>query len=290
VNVTEEKLININEFEAKELASRYKIDKLPVVMIRGDIDKIQLKGYESFNDTLVFRDIKAPYYDLKDGQVKGLVKVTIIKPRDCDKCTDLGIIKTQLENVGVKINEYKTLQEDEEEAKNIIGKYGIDRLPTMLVSKDLAVYEIAKAWLNVGTITDDGNYLLTKMQPPYYDLKEKKIKGLVNLNVVYDKGCLECQDKVLQENALKSIGIFFADKKEYDLNENGGRELIKKYGITKLPIVVMSKEASDYNGIDQLWKQAGTREEDGSYVLRNAELFGTYKDLKSGEVVKAKEE
>lgn len=287
VNVTEE--IELKLEDAKELISKYNIDKLPAFIIKADnISKLSNNGFEIVNDALVFKNIKAPYYNIKNSQVEGLVDVQIIREESCKECFDLSFLKTQMERAGVKINSLLTL--DANDAKEIIQKYNINRLPTMLVSKELSAYDIAKAWLNVGIVNPDGSFLLTKTSPPYYDLNDNKIKGLVTLSVIYDKNCNECQDKALQETALKSLGITFTDKKEYDIDSIEGRNLIKKYAITKLPSSIMSPDASVYDGIDQIWQQVGTKETDGAYILRNANLLGSYKDLKTGEVIKQSEE
>ena len=284
VKVTEE--IALGYKEANEFIQKYNIDKLPTVIIKGDINKLSKNGFETVNDALVFKNTKAPYYGLKNNQVEGLVEVTIINNKACDKCSDLSFLKMQLEKAGIKISNYQILDYNEKDAKEIINKYQIKKLPTMLISKDLVVYDLAKAWVNVGIVNDDGSYLLTKAQPPYYDLTDNKIKGLVTLSVIYDSNCKDCQDKSLQENALKSIGISFVEKKEYDVDSTEGRDLIKKYAITKLPASIMSSDVSAYDGIDKIWQQVGTKETDGFYVLRNADLLGSYKDLKTGQVVK----
>ncbi|MBI4154851.1 hypothetical protein HY498_02075 [Candidatus Woesearchaeota archaeon] len=288
VNVTEEKEIKFED--AKEIIEEYKITKLPTFLIKGDIEKLPKQGFENVSNVLVFRNVMAPYFDVKDKQIEGLVKIKVISVKSCDKCIDLSFIKLQLEKVGVKIDSYETFDMNAKEAKEIIEEYKITKLPTMLVSKDFGVYDIVKAWSSIGIKNDDGSYLLTKVQPPYYDLAENVVKGLVNLFVIYDKNCLECQDKSLQKTALKSLGISFVNENEYDVDSKEGRDLIKKYGVTKLPATILSKEASTYEALLQVWSQVGTIEGDGSYILRKADLLGSYKDLSTGEVVKKTEE
>jgi len=288
VNVTEEKEIKFDD--AKEFIEKYKLDKLPTFLIKGDIGKLPMQGFENISDVLVFRNVMAPYFDVKDKQIEGLVKIKVISVKSCDKCIDLSFIKLQLEKVGVKIDSYETFDMDDKEANDIIDQYKITKLPTMLVSKDFGVYDVVKAWSSIGIKSDDGSYLLTKAQPPYYDLTDKNVKGLVNLDVIYDEKCLECQDKSLQKTALKSLGISFINENEYDVDSKEGRDLIKKYGITKLPATVLSKEASAYESLPQIWAQVGTIEGDGSYILRKADLLGSYRDLITGEVVKKTEE
>lgn len=285
VNITDEKEFNFKTSEAKELISRYNIKTLPTFIVTSEnLSKLSTVSYEKVNDALVFNNIKPPYYDIKQNKIIGLVKVTLLKADNCEKCTDISFIKTQLEKVGVKITEYNELSQNE--AKELISKYNIENLPNLIVSNDLSVYEISKAWSTLGEVTDDGSFIITKLQPPYYSLKDKTIKGLISLKTVFDISCTECQDKSLQETALKSIGLFFDNKKEVDSNSNEGRDLIKKYAITKLPATILSKETADYSGIGSIWAQVGTVETDGSFILRNADLLGNYKDLKTGEVVK----
>ena len=283
VNITDEK--ELTQDEAKDLILKYNIKILPTFVVTSDnLSKLSISGYEKVNDALVFANVKPPYYDIKQNKINGLVKLTFIKADNCEKCTDISFIKTQLERVGVKITEYNELTQNE--AKDLILKYNIENLPNMIVSNDLSAYEISKAWSSLGEVADDGSFIITKIQPPYYSIKDKTIKGLISLKTIFDPNCTECQDKSLQETALKSIGLFFDTKKELDSDSSEGRDLIKKYAITKLPATVLSKETADYSGIGSIWAQVGTVEEDGSFILRNADLLGNYKDLKTGDVVK----
>ncbi len=270
--------------DAADLINEYNIERLPTFIVKGNSSKLSTQGFEKVNDALVFKNNKAPYFNTKNSMVEGLVSLRIIKEESCKECTDLSILKTQLESIGVKIKEFMTLNKNE--AKDLISEYGISKLPTILVSKDLSAYEISKIWSNVGIINQDGTFVMTKTSPPYYDLTDNKVKGLIKLDIVYDKNCLECQDKSLQESALKSLGISFISVNVYDINENQGRDSIKKYAITQIPASIMSPDVSVYEGLDEIWQQVGTIEQDGSYVLRKADLFGSYKDLKTGEVVK----
>jgi hypothetical protein len=72
----------------------------------------------------------------------------------------------------------------------------------------------------------------------------------------------------------------------YDIGSDTGRELVKKYNITKIPTVIISPELKAYMDaspqVAQLFELFLINESDGWYVFRTLEIIAenvTYKDL-----------
>lgn len=284
VKVVEEKTIDFGSTNAKKLIDKYGIKRLPTVIILGDIDKISIPNFEKREDALVFVKTLAPYVDVSDGKIKGLVELTHIKKEGCDKCVDLTSLIRQLKQTGMGFDKETELNGNE--AKDLIEKYDIKRLPTLIFSKEASVYEtITESWQQLGTVEDDGSYVLRTIVPPYYDLKENAVKGLVKLTMLGDESCTGCYDVTLHKPILEQYGIEFIEEETIDVSSEQGKSLTAKYNITLVPTFIMSKDAKEYTILKPVWEQVGTVEEDGTYVFRSVEVMnGKYRDLATNEI------
>ena len=83
-----------------------------------------------------------------------------------------------------------------------------------------------------------------------------------------DSECGKCNDLTPLINQIKGAGVKIYEEKIIEPNSNEGKELIKKYNIGFAPTIILSKEASAYDIIQQAWLQIGSKEIDGNYVLR----------------------
>ena len=66
---------------------------------------------------------------------------------------------------------------------------------------------------------------------------------------------------------------------------NAAKYILKKYNITKVPVILISPDAGVYSGFVSAWPQVGDVSGDGWYIMRKPEALGTYKDLLTGQVV-----
>lgn len=284
VKVLDEKTLDFSSQEAKELISNYDIEKVPTLVVTGQIEKFEDPAFEKKSDGLVFIGVNPPYLDLNINKVVGLVKLTIIKDSTCKQCNDINPFINQFAALGVKIVSEQDLEYTQ--AASIISKYGITKIPTVILSSDLEVYStIAGAWSSVGNRTSDGSYILTSINPPYRDLVQGKITGLVKVIYLGDKSCNSCYNVTLHKGILERLGLTVAAEENYDISDIKGKEIVLKYKITQVPTVILSPEAKDYPVIDQIWNQVGVVADDKSYVFTKLDVLGvSYKDLSSGEV------
>src|SRR3989338_1059011 len=213
------------------------------------------------------------------------VDATIIKYSGCKECYDFVIALNEFRKLGVKINEPIFYEFDE--AKLLIDKYKIDKVPALILSEKASNYkQITDFWQNIGTIESDGAFIVRNFNPTYYDLKSKNIKGLVDIVFIKDRTCIDCYDVMKNKLALEKLRIFIRSEVSVDVSDNEGKSLIKKYKIKKIPTFIMSKEAMDYPQFDTIWSSVGYVAEDGTLVFSNVESIGTYKDLIRNETVK----
>ena len=66
-----------------------------------------------------------------------------------------------------------------QEGKNLVGKYNIKKVPTVLLSPEASAYEaLSQVWERVGTVESDGVFVFREMEAinqTYKDLNNNKI-------------------------------------------------------------------------------------------------------------------
>ncbi|MBS3149516.1 hypothetical protein J4455_02365 [Candidatus Woesearchaeota archaeon] len=213
------------------------------------------------------------------------INLVIIENENCKECIDMSIAVSEFKNLNIKFNDEKKYSFAE--ADKLINKYKIEKIPALILSPEASKYKvITDIWDKVGTVENDGYFVLRNINPPYLDLKTNEIKGIVNLIMLYDENCKECYDVTKHKLAIAKIKMYIKNEEKIDINSKEGKELIQKYKITKIPTILLSKEAMDYPQFDFIWSSVGDTADDGTLVFRNVETMGTYKDLKTNKIIK----
>lgn len=286
VKVINEKSLDYADKEASELIVKYKIDKVPSVIVIGEIEKAALDGFVKENDALISNQVTAPYKDVASNEIKGYVSAIVINAPSCNNCFNVTNALDQLKTI-IKVNDEKVLDYSDKESRTLIDKYSIKLLPTMILSKDVFEYtEINQVLKKIGTEEDDGNYVLRDVAPPYYNVSTKDIKGLVKMTSLVDRSCSGCYNVSVHKQILARFNLMPYKEDITDISSDAGKELIKKYSIKNVPTVILSKESSAYNVLNSVWSQVGSIESDGVYIFRNIDALGvTYKDLSTNKTV-----
>jgi len=288
VEITKEERLDFNS--AKELIKKYKIEKIPTIIVTGEINKTNFGDFEEKGNALLFIKQTPPYTDAVSGKIKGRVSLIHLKDKNCGKCSDITLIIEGLKQSATKIVDEKVVDIGSSEGKELIKKYKIEQVPTLILSKELSVYtEISGAWGSIGTIENDGSYIVRDISPPYVNTSTNKVVGLVDLIMLTDSGCTGCYDVKLHKPILTKYGIGLNSEKTVDIASDEGKALIKKYSIKSVPTIILSKDADAYPALKQIWQQVGSVEEDGNYVFREVTQMGSYKDLTTGDVVNGNE-
>ncbi len=185
VAITENKSFDIGSIKAKELIKRYNITKVPAILLSEDAALYPQIGevwdsigtYEP-DGMLVQREVVPPYRDLATGEIKGLVSMISLVDSSCEECYSISLHKLSLARFGVKIADEKQLDissaEDSEEAYDLIEKYNITEIPTIILSPEAEDYDyFITIWESVGSIEKDGRFIFRSnpaMNAPYKDL------------------------------------------------------------------------------------------------------------------------
>ncbi len=296
VNVTEENTLNFNNKQAKDLIEKYNIQKVPTLILSGEINKTeQLKSFfgniGDFPDekNTIFTALEPPYYDISLGKVIGRVSITNIVDSSCEECLPLSQLADALKQSGVAVTEEKTYEYNSNEGIELINKFDISRIPAILISNEVNYYEDVKGQMQQLAEEKNGYYALHATSAPYRDLEQGKIIGLTRIILLDDSSCAECYDVNINSQILPRFGVFVNEESYADISSPEGTELISKYNIEKVPALLLSPEASEYPAFVQVWQDVGTVEEDGWYIMREPGNIGTYKDLKTNEIVRVQQ-
>lgn len=293
VNITSETTLSGNEF-----IGNYDLEKLPALLVTGEINKSD-QLIKFFNDngkiidngTALLTNIKAPYYLVDSGEIVGLVSVTNLVDTLCSNCTSLLPLIDQLKESGVKVISEKTFEYNSTEGLEFIEANEINAIPALIISDQIDYYEELKSALEDSGIEEkkDG-YVVHAIAPPYRNLTENKIVGLVDLIEIGDESCEVCYDVNQNKVIVERFGVVIANAFSYDINSDDAQDLIKKYNITKVPMILLSPDASAYPALSQAWDSVGVVEDDEWLVMTKPEILGTYKDLTTGKVMVQQDE
>ncbi len=285
-NLTEDIALDVSSQQAKDLIEKYKIDKVPTIIIRGELNKTNIPQLELKDDALILTNILAPYTSTKDKKIKGATTLTVLEDSSCQYCTKLDSLGALFKQNGVYLSSEKKLDISSSEAKQLIKDYNIKKIPTAIVSKGIEEYPaLLQNLAQLSAKQSDGSYVLTQINLPYLDLNTNKVKGLVSMTYILDESCKECFDSKIFKLVMSNVGITPVKEESIDISADKGKALLDKYKITKIPAMFLSKEAQDYEALTKAWAQAGEISSDGVLVFKNIELLGMpYKDLTTGEI------
>ena len=287
-DVTDETVMTFPSSEAQELIDKYSIDKLPTMIIEGEVSKPNVApNFDSLikfdDETVIFNQQEPPYYDVSEKKIIGQVTLTLIEDSTCSECADLLGVLAQLRQQNVAIVNEVIIDYTSPQASSLIQKYNIDKIPSVVISAEIGVYDnVQQQLLSIGTFENDGVYVLRDATPPYLDLSTNEVVGKVNVIYLDDDSCTSCYDVTVHRNILQNLGVFIDSEETNDVNSAEGKRLVEKYGITKVPTVIISSDASVYTALTQIWATVGVVTDDGSYIFTSEDFMareGGFTDL-----------
>src|SRR3989338_7966107 len=208
--VKSKEILAYNSEKGRELIKRYGIKNVPaMVLVSGDISKLGLddsifsvsKGYAVF-------DKPVPYVDLSSGEIKGLVELKEIRDGKCLDCSSLAVLKTQLEGFGIKIKDYRIIEESSEEGKSLIKENGLVFVPSLLASRELEEYWWIFGNIKASFTSKASYYVFNNPIAPFKDISTGRIKGKVNATYVTDNRCNDCYNVSSLKGIFQNIGVY----------------------------------------------------------------------------------
>lgn len=176
--------VYIDDAATKTLIDKYKITKVPTVLVAGELDKNSKLAQawpalgEIIDNVFVLRQVIPPYIDVATGQLKGEVSVVYLTDNACKDCYDVKLHDTALANFGITPKSSKTVDVASDEGKALVKKYEIKSVPTIILTGDMEVYaSLVQIWATVGQVAKDGAYIFTKMDEmgSYFNLTTNKL-------------------------------------------------------------------------------------------------------------------
>lgn len=285
-NVTLESSYNLTypSPEAIALVTKYNITELPTLVVMGDTEAdqelvsiwLENVGTKESDNTLVSRDVYPPYYDIGLGKSAGLVSGIAIGASNCSDCMDAYEFMPALEDITIAVvfTNKTVLDENDTFAQELISSYNITKLPVLLLDEEFFAYPVSDYFTELGTV-ENGWFILRDVKPPYKELPDGKIRGLVDAIYITNSSCSDCFDP--EELGLyfsDAAGLYLNNQTTYEANSTDAISLIEKYDLTSLPAVLLSSEASVYNNFDVVWQsQNNSIESDGWHIFRNYDLL-----------------
>jgi len=169
------------------------------------------------------------------------------------------------------------------------------RLPAIAFNETLMQYpSLITNWESLGyTITFGSGpyagtwYVLPTLNPPYLDATTGEVGGRVHATYLTVASCKECVTSDTYREFLNQSRVLAYRESYVDVTSVAGKDLVKRYNITRAPTLILSKEALDYPGFAPGWTVVGSEEPDGTLVLRDLErLELIHVDLTTGRVMK----
>ncbi len=274
------------------LAEKYQISRVPALIVKGEVQKsaavqAALEGATIVNGAHVLTPLQPPFLDAASGKVRPKTMMVALFKENCLDCYDLAPVIGQL-RAQLKLDAPRQISIDSPEGKELVKKYDIRLVPTLVFDKEASLYPtLAQVWENVGTVEEDGHYVMRNVNPPYYNVSAQNVQGLLTLTVVKDRTCATCYNTLeYNKPILRRLGLTFKEERQLEVGEPEGRNLITTYNITALPTIILTGDLNAYPFLKGVWPSVGSIEDDGAYVFRKVDLFGLpYKDLAKNEVV-----
>lgn len=217
------------------------------------------------------------------------VDLVILKESSCNDCFDLTPVVETIKGENVKVNSEKTIEISTKEGKELLSKYGITQIPSLLLSGEIDKNTGLKSLLSKWGEIKDNTFVLRQIGAPYFDVSSGKVRGNVQLTMLTDTSCRECYDVTKHEEILKQFGFEDKEAKVVSVKLSDGQELVDKYNIKLVPTIILSGDLDAYPSLVKVWSQVGTVETDGVYVFREGvKQMGIYEDLSTGKIITPK--
>ena len=279
VKIIDEETLEVDD--AQELIAKYNIQKIPSVIITGEIDneRVSFNGFRLEGEALILEDINAPFLDLTTNTLQGKVIIKEIIDSSCEECSSLTSFVDGMVQSGILVESWNKIEYDSAEAQTLISQFSIDKVPTILISDDINHYEgIQETLAQIGT-EKDGYHVISLPVPPYRDLNKGSVVGLVDLIILDDNSCSTCYDSSVNKQILTGFGMILQTENTYDISSSEAKALISKYNIQKVPMIILSPGAEEYAAFVNAWTDIGTKESDGWFVMRNPDMLGEIKEI-----------
>ncbi|MBR9704579.1 hypothetical protein GOV12_04150 [Candidatus Pacearchaeota archaeon] len=180
--------VKINSYEAvdilsesgKNIVEKYNLDFVPVLLITKEIeeywwlfDNLKINLIE-LDEYYLLKSPMPPYNDMKTGEIKGKVNIKYILDKSCTDCFNVTQLKSGFESLGVYIDSEEYIDISNFKGKELLNKYNISKVPTVILSKEISDYKpITPSLKDLGTFEEDKSFVFRELDK--LNLKYQKI-------------------------------------------------------------------------------------------------------------------
>ncbi len=280
LKAVKEESLDSNSEEGRQLARELGIENVPTVVLKGEIGKKSASdffgaGWRRAGNAVFYQNPSLPYINLNTKTLVGVVESTILTDPSCPECFDFTQVTDSFQGAGVFFGKNKLISYTSSEGQDLVRKFDLKKVPSIIFSSSIKEYQqIAGVWDRIDHTEKEGFIAIGSINPAYRDLESNRVVGLVEAVYITDTSCKDCYDVKLNKEVLDRFGVSVSPEKTLDLSSQEGRGIVSKYKITKLPTIILSPDAKYYQSLVEVWKDVGTVEADGWFVMRKPELLG----------------
>lgn len=239
--------------------------------------------YNIVSTRMAINTVQEKLAALEEAAIPLDVTLTLITAANCDACVAMDDIVAAIKAENVNVVEEKEVSSTDVEGKELIEGYKLQTLPAIILGVDPAMAMEIKpdvvaqleslGFTNADDPTDyyppEPGYIFQATTPPYYDVVVGGVKGLVTITLLTTPDCEDCREIQSMVTALEKV-LTIQEFNEVAYDSEEATELIEQYNLLFVPTLLLSNDASAYEGFADLWLNYGTVEEDGTFVLRGS--------------------
>ncbi len=204
------------------------------------------------------------------------IDLITITESSCTDCFDISTIVNGIKKANVEVTSEQTLEYSDETAQALIEKYGIEKIPTVIVTG-----EIEKQGSQIANLEKvDDALIFTNLDPVYVETSSGDYRGRVQVQLITKDDCEQCYD---MSGFVKAISSLLSISDEETISLEDATELIAEYGLTELPAIILSGDLALYPETLAKLEALGTY--DGEDLILTAKQNPPYWDLTSSEVI-----
>jgi hypothetical protein len=163
------KEVAFDSFAGKKLVKKYGITQVPTVIVDGPVSEnaFMSEMTESIAElregAYIVNKLQPPFLDLEEDRIVGEFTVTYLDDETCKECYDVTMHEDVLDRLVMVPQSTRTVDIASDEGIQLIKKYEITAIPTVLFQGEVDIYEqIVDIWGTVGSVEEDGSYVLRR--------------------------------------------------------------------------------------------------------------------------------
>ncbi|MDP3985851.1 MAG: hypothetical protein Q8P77_00230 [Candidatus Veblenbacteria bacterium] len=205
--------------------------------------------------------------------------VVVVADGTCPTCTSTQPFLDALQKQQVVFSTIKQIDGTTEEGKRYLAEQKLERFPAVVVSGETSRSSGLEQFLTQTSTRGESQFNYA-VPAPYHEVTSDKVRGIFRATYLASSNCSGCYDVTGNAGALKNLGVNVTEDKVVTAESSEGQELIQQYKIRYLPTIILVGDLGVYPGLQEVWPQVGSKEDDGTYILRDGvRLMGTYYDL-----------